>query len=117
MCAAGCDRHRVGATHASPCRGFWSAEGDACVAPTRRLVIGRVDDVLQPMKYLVAVGVVGAVLGLTACSPEDGRKIGERGADTGNRPERSADVELHGKQDPDHNVPNRLAPPEQTGRQ
>ncbi len=72
---------------------------------------------MKPLRYLVAAAVVGIVLSLTACSPEDGRKIGERGADIGNRPERSADVELHGKQDPDHNVPNRLPPPEQTGRQ
>ena len=40
------------------------------------------------MKFAVAiVAALGLSLGLSACSPEDGRKRGERGADLGNRPD------------------------------
>ena len=115
MCAAGCERHRAGSTPASPWQWCMPDQGDAGVAPTRGLVMGRAGRVMRPIKYLIGAGVMGAVLGLTACSPEDGRKIGERGADVGNRPERSADVELHGKSDPAHDVPNKVPAAARTG--
>ena len=71
---------------------------------------------MRPITHLIAAAAVAIVLGLTACSPEDGREPGERGADIGNRPERPADVELHGKQNPNFDVPNRLPEAEQSGR-
>ena len=42
---------------------------------------------------------------IMACSPEDGRRRGERGADVGNRPKASADVQFHGKSNPERDVP------------
>ncbi len=59
------------------------------------------------LKPALALGFVLAALWLAACSPEDGRRPGESGADVGNRPDASADIDLHGKQDPDFHVPSR----------
>ena len=89
--------------------------GAASSAPTRSLVMDRVGCFMRPITYPITAAVVAIVLVLTACSPEDGRKIGERGADVGNRPERSADVELHGKSDPAHDVPNKVPAAARTG--
>lgn len=55
--------------------------------------------------HLLGAMVVGGALALVACSPEDGRERGERGADTDNRPRNAAEVELRGRTNPVHNVP------------
>jgi len=71
---------------------------------------------MKPMNRLLALLLTLAALLFVACSPEDGRQRGQAGADIGNRPEASADVDLHGKQDPDFDVPDRLPRAEQSGR-
>ena len=61
---------------------------------------------MHKAKHLLALALTGMVLLAVACSPEADRKRGEgRGADIGNRPSASEDVEIHGKTDPSHDVP------------
>lgn len=62
---------------------------------------------MRAVKRVLAIAFALVGLGLVACSPEDGRKAGERGADVGNRPDEPADVELHGTSNPTHDVPDR----------
>ena len=63
---------------------------------------------MRAWKRALAIAFALLALGLAACSPEDGRRAGERGADVGNRPDEPAEVELHGKSDPSHDVPTKL---------
>ena len=65
---------------------------------------------------VVALILLSAALFLGACSPEDGRERGQGGADIGNRPDAAVEVDLHGRQDPNHDVPDRLPRAERTGR-
>ena len=60
---------------------------------------------MHTAKRLLMFAATLAALAAAACSPEAGRKQGERGADIGNRPRESADVEIHGKSNPAHDVP------------
>ena len=62
---------------------------------------------MRAFKRALAITTALVGLGLVACSPEDGRRAGERGADVGNRPDEPAEVELHGTSNPAHDVPNR----------
>ncbi len=62
---------------------------------------------MKTIRQMAAAGLAALVLLLVACSPEDGRRPGERGADVGNRPDEPADVELHGTSNPAHDVPDR----------
>lgn len=64
---------------------------------------------------LLAVVLTVAALLLVACSPEDGRVRGEAGADVGNKPSESAAVNLHGKENPDFDVPDLLPSAGRTG--
>lgn len=73
---------------------------------SRRLLLRR--------RLLIAAALAGGWA--VACSPEDGRKRGEAGADIGNKPDASNEVELHGKENPDYQVPNLLPPAERTGK-
>ncbi|MBI2760966.1 MAG: hypothetical protein HYX51_06025 [Chloroflexi bacterium] len=56
-------------------------------------------------RLLIALSALILALVVAACSPEDGRKRGEKGADVGNRPADPASVELHGSQNPSFDVP------------
>jgi hypothetical protein len=64
--------------------------------------------------WLVATLTAAALL-LAACSPEAERRRGEAGADVGNKPSEPAAVDLHGKENPDFDVPDLLPAAEQTG--
>lgn len=48
--------------------------------------------------------LLSAALLMAACSPEQGRIRGERGADIGNRPKDSAAVDIHGRTDSSFDV-------------
>jgi len=71
---------------------------------------------MKAMNRFLAVALTLAALLLVACSPEDGRRRGQAGADVGNRPDASADVDLHGQQNPNFDVPDRLPRAEQSGK-
>jgi hypothetical protein len=60
---------------------------------------------MYQLRLLAATALVAIALLALACSPEDGRKRGQPGADIGNKPDSSAEVEFHGKKDPDAEVP------------
>lgn len=60
---------------------------------------------MQRLRLLASVTITAAVLLALACSPEDGRKRGQPGADTGNKPDSSTEVEFHGKKNPNAEVP------------
>jgi hypothetical protein len=66
---------------------------------------------------LLAIALAAGALLLAACSPEAERTRGEAGADVGNKPSESAAVDLHGKENPDLDVPNLLPPAGQTANQ
>jgi hypothetical protein len=71
---------------------------------------------VSTIRLLLALAVTVAVLLLAACSPEDGRERGQNGADIGNRPDAAVEVDLHGEQDPNHDVPDRLPEAGRTAR-
>jgi hypothetical protein len=57
------------------------------------------------VRGIIAAGVLLLALGAAACSPEQGRRPGQAGADVGNKPSDPAAVEIHGRLDPTFDVP------------
>ncbi len=57
------------------------------------------------IKFAITAGVLLLALGAAACSPEQGRRPGQSGADVGNKPSDPAAVEIHGRLDPTFDVP------------
>lgn len=57
-------------------------------------------------RWLLTLSLATAAILLGACSPEHNRLRGDHGADTGNRPA-AADVDVHGKVNPNFDVPER----------
>ena len=61
---------------------------------------------MNKLRHTLTLALTGGLLVAAACSPEaDRARGGGRGADTGNRPGDSAEVEIHGETDPSHDVP------------